>query len=53
VIVLKAIAIGLTALIISTLNKEPGEPWGDLAAMGAAFSFTVLFITMAGINLVI
>ena len=53
VIVLKAIAIGLTALIISTLNKEPEEPWGDAAAAGAVLSFAAIFGTMAIINLLV
>jgi hypothetical protein len=53
VIVMKAIAIGLVALIISMLNKEPGESWGDATAAGAVLSFTAILGTMAVINLFI
>jgi hypothetical protein len=53
VVVLKLLAIGLVMLIISILNNEPGIPWGDAAAIGGTFSFAVLFVTMAGLNLVI
>jgi len=53
VIVMKVLAMGVIIWFISILNKEPGIPWGDMAAMGGAFSFTVLFVTMVGINLVL
>jgi hypothetical protein len=53
VIVLKIISIGIVINIISVLNNEPGESWGDAAAAGAVLSFATIFGTMAIINLLI
>lgn len=53
VIVLKLVAIGIVAVTVSALNKEPGIQWGDALAYGSACCFTLLVATMAVINVMI
>ena len=53
VIVLKLAAIGIVAVTVSALNKEPGIQWGNALACGSACCFTMLVATMAIINVMI